>query len=525
MLKRFLCTLLASACIMLPLSGCTLLKFGQVFDSSALATATFAAEDASVVVTDTETLRSLADIVNSGREVTVDTLNVSPALVKIRATDNSGGVQALSIYDFTKEGNYAYVLTQSGSYYEVDRQALFTLLSGEEFDTLYTKRSLPTATISAEGKLGELLPDEAIWNYKRLDGNFYDAPSPEPAEPYKYVITTPASPAITFSMAPTTATIAIKHNGKDVFSGGPEELSGFKMSSSGRYEYEVNAQWSEASLGDTRGSALYRFCIDYDPAASFEISTTASDPGEALVIYARGLEGKEITVTSPFNFEPQFFDYDGMRVCLFPLSYLNKIGTYVLELSADAAYAKYEITLNDKKFEVQELTVDEETTGSTIESDEANAEFDKTIQPLKAVRDDKKYFEGKFIRPVAGELTTQFGSIRTVNGTISERHSGIDIAAKRGAKVKAAGAGRILYAGKLKLTGNTVLIEHGFGLKTWYYHMDSLNVKTDDIVKQGDIIGTVGSTGFSTGPHLHFGMSVNGVFINPDTAIDHALID
>ena len=170
--------------------------------------------------------------------------------------------------------------------------------------------------------------------------------------------------------------------------------------------------------------------------------------------------------------------------------------------------------------------MDTEITDSTVDNNDANAEFDKAIQPLKPVRDEQKYFEGKFILPATGKITTEFGAIRSVNGQLTTtRHSGIDIAAKRGTSVKASGAGRVLYAGKLQLTGNTVLIEHGFGLKTWYYHMDTLKVNTDEMVKQGDVIGTVGSTGFSTGPHLHFGMSVGGVFINPNTAIDTILMD
>lgn len=525
MVKRIVSALLAAGLLLLPLSGCSILKLNKAFDSSAVVSATFIYGRSSVLISDSGAIAQLAAVVNSGRPVAVDTLNVSTPLVQVSTVGKGDRVQTLSIYDFTAESGYAYILTQDGTYYEVNRAELFKLLSGDSFSALYSEHSLPSATISAEGKLGELLPSDGVWSYKRFDGNFYDAPPLTPPQPYKYVITTPASPDITFSLAPTSVTIKVVHKGKELFSGSLEEFKGFKMASSGRYEYTVNADWSEAALKELRGNALYTFCIDYNPAASFELSTAESDPGETLVIYARGLAGKQITVNSPFKFEPEFFDYDDMRVCLFPLSYLNAAGTYTLELNAESAYAKYAITLKDKKFEIQELTVDSKTANSTIKSDEANAEFTKVIQPLKAVRDKEKYFQGKFIMPVSGEITTEFGSARSINGTLSERHSGIDIAAKRGTKVKASGAGRVLYAGKLKLTGNTVLIEHGFGLKTWYYHMDSLNVKTDDRVKQGDVIGKVGSTGFSTGPHLHFGMSVNGVFINPNTAIKNVLID
>ena len=75
------------------------------------------------------------------------------------------------------------------------------------------------------------------------------------------------------------------------------------------------------------------------------------------------------------------------------------------------------------------------------------------------------------------------------------------------------------------MTGNTVVIEHGYGLKSIYYHMSELDCKVGDMVKKGDIIGKVGSTGFSTGPHLHFSMAVNTVWINPWQFIDESLRD
>ena len=87
----------------------------------------------------------------------------------------------------------------------------------------------------------------------------------------------------------------------------------------------------------------------------------------------------------------------------------------------------------------------------------------------------------------------------------------------------ASNSGRVLIADYMIGTGNTVIIEHGFGLKTWYYHMEELNVNTGDMVTKGDVIGKVGSTGFSTGPHLHFSASVNEVYINPITLINEGI--
>ena len=132
-----------------------------------------------------------------------------------------------------------------------------------------------------------------------------------------------------------------------------------------------------------------------------------------------------------------------------------------------------------------------------------------------------RYWENPFLQPVSGEITTQFGCIRYTNDDPTpSRHGGIDIAAKTGTDVLAANNGRVLFAERIQLTGNTVVIEHGYGLKSFYYHMDSLSVSAGDAVKKGDKIGEVGTTGYSTGPHLHFALAVNNVFVNPWTAFD-----
>jgi murein DD-endopeptidase MepM/ murein hydrolase activator NlpD len=119
--------------------------------------------------------------------------------------------------------------------------------------------------------------------------------------------------------------------------------------------------------------------------------------------------------------------------------------------------------------------------------------------------------------PVAGRLTTDFAEIRYVNNELSSsRHSGIDLAAPSGTKIQAPNNGKVtLAASGLLSTGNTIVIDHGLGLFTSYYHLKTMNVKVGEFVKKSDIIGTVGSTGFSTGAHLHYGVSIYNTLVNP----------
>jgi murein DD-endopeptidase MepM/ murein hydrolase activator NlpD len=118
--------------------------------------------------------------------------------------------------------------------------------------------------------------------------------------------------------------------------------------------------------------------------------------------------------------------------------------------------------------------------------------------------------------PASGETTAPFGEARSYNGgPVSSWHGGVDLGAAAGAPVGAAAAGRVILAEKFTVQGNTVVIDHGLGLVSAYYHMESLKVKPGDVVKQGQAVGLVGNTGLSTGPHLHWEMRVTGVAVDP----------
>ncbi|MFA0815535.1 MAG: M23 family metallopeptidase [Anaerofustis sp.] len=114
--------------------------------------------------------------------------------------------------------------------------------------------------------------------------------------------------------------------------------------------------------------------------------------------------------------------------------------------------------------------------------------------------------------PVHGIITDYFG-YRT--SPVVGFHNGVDIGAARGTPIQAAGRGTVILASWYSTFGNCVIIDHGYGYKTLYGHMSKILVSEGDTVEKGDVIGLVGSTGFSTGNHLHFGVMLNGTYVNP----------
>ena len=127
------------------------------------------------------------------------------------------------------------------------------------------------------------------------------------------------------------------------------------------------------------------------------------------------------------------------------------------------------------------------------------------IGKARAINSDLQFFKERFIMPVNGIISGVYGSQRILNGKPRWPHYGIDIAAKKGTMIKSAGSGVVTMAeDDLYYTGGTVIMDHGHGISTIYSHLENVLVSVGDKINQGDIIGTVGSTGRSTGPHLDF---------------------
>ena len=118
--------------------------------------------------------------------------------------------------------------------------------------------------------------------------------------------------------------------------------------------------------------------------------------------------------------------------------------------------------------------------------------------------------------PAAASMNALFGTLRSYNGSPFDRyHRGVDFAGAPGTPVLAAADGTVRMADRLNLRGNTVLIDHGWGLHTLYAHQQEITVELGESVTTGQVIGAVGSTGRSTGPHLHWEVWLNGVNIDP----------
>lgn len=194
-----------------------------------------------------------------------------------------------------------------------------------------------------------------------------------------------------------------------------------------------------------------------------------------------------------------------------PVPRSTKPGTYTV------GGARLEVKA--KTFSTQHLTVSEEMEAMRRNTERIEAD-QKKVNEARSRSAETFLFDSPFLKPIEGRLSTPYGYTRYINGKLSSTHNAIDLAAPEGTPIAATNDGVVVLAEELYLTGLTIYIDHGMGLFSQYAHLSELHVSAGDTVKKGDVIGLVGSTGFSTGPHLHFTFWVHNTPANPDLFFD-----
>ena len=197
------------------------------------------------------------------------------------------------------------------------------------------------------------------------------------------------------------------------------------------------------------------------------------------------------------------------------ISYVEKHDTDMEQIvSSEEVISKLYEKKDNVKLANNKKTSDEVTT------DVSDVNFQNiSVEKINTKRDlskTKKSIGIALAKPVSGTISSRFGSIENVRGGA---HTGLDIASPRGTAIKAAASGVVSFAGWKGSYGKMVAISHGNGVQTYYAHCNSLNVKVGQKVSKGQVIAAVGSTGNSTGPHLHLEVRVNGVAQNPQNYV------
>lgn len=194
----------------------------------------------------------------------------------------------------------------------------------------------------------------------------------------------------------------------------------------------------------------------------------------------------------------------------------EKPGTHKIDVSTSRSSRSINFTIKQAEYESQYITLksNKHVNLSKANLDRHNKEKARSRKALDNW--NQLHIESLTLKsPTKGIISSPFGLRRYYNKQPRKPHSGLDIAAPKGTPIYAPLAGKITETGNFFFNGNVVFIDHGNGMITMYCHMDKISTTKEATVKQGDLIGYVGSTGRVTGPHLHWGVSLNGNMVDP----------
>ncbi|MEB3828905.1 M23 family metallopeptidase [Phormidium sp. CCY1219] len=257
-----------------------------------------------------------------------------------------------------------------------------------------------------------------------------------------------------------------------------------------------------------------------EPVRSLEVRVSPTNPqlGDTLsVSIETENSGGDIPQVLAQEDEIEAFAVGANRFrALVPTTPLDRPGRWVIQVSGEGQTRNIAVWVSDRDFPTQSIWLPpgkDDLQGTDYEFDRV-AEFKALVTP-------ERFWNGPLLRPNGGTVTTIYGVRRYYNGVFAENyyHRGVDYAGGYGSPVVAPAAGRIALVGResdgFEIHGNTVGIDHGQGVTSIMLHLNRIDVREGQMVRAGEVIGGVGSTGASTGPHLHWGLYVHGKAVDP----------
>ena len=253
-------------------------------------------------------------------------------------------------------------------------------------------------------------------------------------------------------------------------------------------------------------------------AQALQVQVTPTNPelGDTLSVIIQVNSSSPTPTVSVLQKNYQAFPMGNNRFrALLPTTPLEKAGARQIQVAGDGQVQKLSVQVRSRNFPTQSITLP-----PGKDSEGTDAEFDR-VDAFKALVTPQKFWNGPLLRPNSGEITTIYGVRRYYNGIFAQDyyHRGVDYAGAYGSPVMAPAAGRVSLVGResqgFKIHGNVVGIDHGQGVASILMHLSRIDVKEGDFVQAGQVIGALGSTGASTGPHLHWGLYVQGQSVDP----------
>lgn len=427
-------------------------------------------------------------------------------------------------YYFSTDAAEAYFLDDKGDAYAIPEKYAAAFIESRYAVSLYVNAVVPTLTLSGTVSVK---PDTASWMYKNSAGVYVEC-DPELA-PAAQSVSLEGGLDLLFTLEPDHFNVKLTDTatGSVIYNDLYQNIHTLTMDKSVVLNVEIDAKWYEDTARDYHGEMHYAFTADIAAPAQFWLAHTELDIGRGFTT----VSAKNIKDTSKIQFSsspdigytPVFYMDGEYAVALLPIPITNSAGDYTFTFKYGGVTEDLKLTVKERTIRYFDYDIQTSILNAT-RTEKTQADFKAAMASVVAKDSGSAqiFWDGMFLEPVEkvssynGVITTGFGHSRKIraNGE-SYIHEGVDYLRTSGGEVFACNSGTVQYAGYTELGGNTIVIEHGYGLKTWYCHLSELKVAVGDTVTKGDVIGIVGKTGFTNQNGVHFGMSVFDVAVSP----------
>lgn len=426
-------------------------------------------------------------------------------------------------YYMSTDPELCYISMPDGAVCRPDAEDVYTFLDTDFAQTLYDSATPPTLTVSGEFNISPVSSD---WSYKNYTGTYVKSTAVEETDE-KQTAQLSGGLSVSFDIDPDWCNVKVTSaDGEELFNDTSDKLADIRISESIDATVEISAKWYELEDRDSFGESSYTFEALISPPVSFYMPKATAENSRFVTLSAKNVTDVSRIV---YKCEPELgttpkFYLDGEwahALLAIPADAVE--GEYKITLTYGAASQELFLKLERKAYTPADETVDEAVYAKAC-SEAALKEFDELVTTLCADTSDERYFDGAFggyfdDRILYAPISTGYGRKITFNGDSTKTlvNEGVDYSVTAGTDVAAVAAGRVVYVGELDFTGKLVVVDHGWGLKSWYWNLGGTSVSVGDMLEKNSVLGQAGSTGlfYGTTAGAHIALSVGEEFVCP----------
>lgn len=428
-------------------------------------------------------------------------------------------------YYFSTNSSECYALDPDGKALKLNSSQAKNFLATSYSIYLYSEAT-PPVLYSSENT--EINPAEINWYYLTA-GNTYQpyTESSSSTQVLKYDVG--SSLGIHFSSEPNSCIVKAYNGNELLFDCSYTNMPAINLTKSSTISFVLTAEWLHTEGCEAYGTATYKFNAEFKAPSVFSINSSEICHGDFFVISGLNVENPSSVVfkSEPaINCTPVFFSDGDYVHALVPVSYGTVTGEYKITVEYGVAKAEFTVNVKDYKYGYKSSSLD--ITSNMIKTlyTESNLEsYNKLVSEICSKSETLRYFSGSFtdyqkkgtLQTTSSYIRLGFGrNVQLKNATgVSFEHSGVDFEVPANVSVPAINAGKVVYSGNNELLGTFVVIDHGYGLKSWYAHLSVSEVSVGDIVTKDQPIGKTGKTGFTLDNRLHLGVTIYDIPIAP----------